>query len=219
LIFSKSKLIFFISVVPIILLLGYWASLREVTVDTEVYYLFYESIINYGWVGPQSCQSFEPLFCATSYFVSSLTDSPMLTHFFWVILFYGVTLKSFLIFWRICLPNSPYSFISLICFIFVSINYIDPQIIYFLTRQYVASSFLVLGLAYVAVDKNPKFPLIIALLIHFGSIPISILIYTFSRRKIINRNMVIVLILISIFLFYFDSYIIEIYYESVKLKN
>ncbi len=223
---SANKSIFSLFAIPVVLVLGYWASLHEVVSDTEVYYLFYRSLINNGLIGVRSFQSFEPLFAVISYVISYITQSEQITHYLWSVLYFFITLKALLLLWPNNLTERRYSFLALICFILASINYTDPQIVYFLTRQYVASSFIVLAIALITVGKSPVYALIFASLIHFGSVPISCIIYLFSRRSIFRWDwksmlLVVVILVLVLVLFLGNSYLLclfDMYYNSIKYK-
>src|SRR5258707_1128737 len=169
---SKSKTAYLFFAFAAAALVATYSAQRAVLYDTEAYYRFYRSLIDNGITGILSCQSFEPLFCAGSYAFSALTRSESGVHFIWTFLFYIISLRAFLEFWPIFVSENKYSVISLVTFLFVAINYVDPQAVYFLTRQYVASSLLMLGVAYCANNKNPLLPFALACLIHFGALPI-----------------------------------------------
>lgn len=199
---------------------SYWASLRGYDdADTEVYLLFYQRLIEDGIVGIQSCQSFEPLFCGTSFIVGNIFGSNVLVQYFWVFIYFLTSFKAFTIFYNIIHFDYKFKFDAALYFAFISINYVDPQIVFFLTRQYVAASFLMLGFAMVASKRNPLLSFGAAILMHFGSFPIALIAYLASRNLKFKRNELIMFaVLIIIILYFLDAYFIEVYFESMKYK-
>jgi hypothetical protein len=117
-------------------------------------------------------------------------------------------------------PEYKFRFVAILYFAFISINYVDPQIVFFLTRQYVASAFIVLGFAKIATEKNPSISFLAATLIHFGAFPIVLIAYIFSRKFELRWWHAIPISGVVLLFFYFvDSYIFEVYFESLKYKT
>ncbi len=204
----------------LVLALSLWAGLRGLDdADTTVYLNFYQNLIDQGFIGIQSCQSFEPIFCGLSLAAGYALDSNLLVQYFWVFLYFATTLKAFSILYGLVWPDYKFRFVAVLYFAFISINYVDPQIVFFLTRQYVASAFLMLGFARIANDKNPSICFLLATLIHFGALPIALIAFVFSRGFELRWWHVIPFFSSIILLFYFfDSYVFEVYFESLKYK-
>jgi EpsG family len=204
----------------LVLLLTFWASLRGFDdVDTEVYLYFYQNLISEGISGIQSCQSFEPIFCSLSFAVGQISQSEHIVQYFWAFVYFSVTLKAFSVLYSLINPNYKYNFAAIVFFVFISVNYVDPQIVFFLTRQYVASAFLMLGIARIATNKSPHLSFSAAILVHFGALPLAIIAFLFSRNFRPSKNQIFLIgILLLIFIFYIDSYFIEVYKESIKYK-
>ena len=200
--------------------LSFWAGLRGLDdADTEVYLLFYQKLIDEGIIGIQSCQSFEPLFCGLSLVASYALGSSILTQYFWVFLYFSVTLRAFSLLYGLAFPDNKFRFVAVLYFAFIAINYVDPQIVFFLTRQYIASAFLMLGFAKIAGDKNPSINFLIATLIHFAAFPIALIAYIFSRRFELRWQYAIpIFSLVFLFFYFMDSYIFEVYFESLRYK-
>ena len=186
--------------------LSLWAGLRGLDdTDTVFYLLFYQSLIDEGIIGIQSCQSFEPIFCSLSFVAGYVVNSNVLVQYFWVFLYFTTTLKAFSLLYGFASPNYKFRFAAVLYFAFISINYVDPQIVFFLTRQYVASAFLMLGFARIATDKNPSICFLLATLIHFGALPIALIAFIFSRGfKLRWLHLIPLISLITLF-FYFAS--------------
>ncbi|CAN1499023.1 EpsG family [Burkholderiaceae bacterium] len=205
----------------IIFILSFWAGLRGFDgVDTEVYLLFYQKLIDNGIVGIQSCQSFEPVYCGLSFTAGYISNNIFFVHYFWVFIYFSTTFRAFSILYNLVSPKYKFRFVAVLFFTFIAINFIDPQIVFFLTRQYVASAFLMLGFAKIATDKNPSISFIIATLIHFGAFPIALIAYVLSRKFELKWWYTITLPGAVLLLIYFwDSYIFEVYFESLKYKS
>src|SRR5262245_18848004 len=216
---SKSKTLYLFGALLATLGLAVWAAQRKVVLDTEIYYRFYRTLMADGLTSIFSCQSFEPLFCGGSYVFSSLTGSEVAVHFIWTSLYYVIMLRAFLEFWpRLVSPNR-YSVISLATFLFVALNYVDPQAVYFLTRQYVAGSLLTLGVAYCLNKKNPLLPFALASLIHFGAAPIAAVIFFLTRRRI-DPKLIAIGAAVGILVLYnlVNFYVVDLYLDSVRYK-
>jgi hypothetical protein len=198
---------------------SFWAGLRDHDFgDTAVYLLFYEDLINTEFNGLESCQSFEPLFCTASYLLSHIFQYSLAVHYAWAFLFFIITYFSL----SILIDNSfKYVWTKTIIYIFISINYVDPQIVFFLTRQYVASSLLTLGIALFISNRSPVIPFLSAALIHFGSTPIALILFIFFQIRKNNTSLVFFippLLLLLAYIIFVESYFLEIYFESIKLK-
>lgn len=200
--------------------LSFWSGLRGLDgEDTKVYFLLYQNLIDEGITGIQSCQSFEPIFCGISLAVGYAFDSNVLVQYFWVFLYFTITLRAFSILYGLAFPENKFRFVAVLYFAFIAINYVDPQIVFFLTRQYVASAFLMLGFAKIAVDKNPSIDFLTATLVHFGAFPIALIAYICSRRFELRWWYLIPIFGLAFFIFYFiDTYSFEVYFESLKYK-
>lgn len=197
-----------------------WAGLRGLDgVDTKVYLLFYQNLIDEGIVGIQSCQSFEPIFCGLSLAAGYASDSNVFVQYFWVFLYFATTLRAFSILYEVVSPEYKFRFVAILYFAFIAINYVDPQIVFFLTRQYVASAFLMLGFAKIATDKSPSISFLAATLIHFGAFPIALIAYIFSRKFELRwRHAIPISGVVLLFFYFVDSYIFEVYFESLKYR-
>jgi len=182
---SKTKTFYLIFAFLGALAAATYSAQREVLIDTEVYYSFYTNLIEQGITNVYSCWGFEPFYCAGSYAFATLTQSEAAVHFTWAFLFYAITLRGVLMVWPAFVSEqNVYSVISLVTFLFVSLNYVDPQAVYFLTRQYVAASLLMLGVAKSVTNRSPVIPFACAVLIHFGALPIAAVIFLVTRRRI-----------------------------------
>ena len=199
--------------------LVFWSSKRgNLGADTQVYLLFYEQSILNGLVSINSCQSFEPLFCVISFFVGRIFNSSLIVHLFWVFLYYLLSTLSFLKIYNLIGVKNYYSNF-LFYLIFALINFTDPHIIYFLTRQYVASAIVIFGVVRIIENKNPIAPFFLAFLIHFGVAPIIFILYIFSNFSIKKLLTLTGLLIGSFFaVILYDMYIIEVYFESIKYK-
>jgi hypothetical protein len=217
---SEKKTKYWIGTFCLVFFLSFWSGLRGFDgFDTQVYLLFYQVLIDEEFVGIQSCQSFEPIFCFASLAVGYALRCNILVHYFWVFLYFLLTLKAFTLLYGVVSPGYKFNSTAIIFFIFVTINYVDPKSIFFLTRQYVASAFLMLGFAKIVAGKNSSISFIVAILIHFGALPIALIAYIFTRRSEINwRYVVIVASLIFILANELNNEIISIYFDSLKYK-
>ena len=217
---SKTKTLYLIFGLLAALIMATWAAQSEVVSDTERYYAFYRHLMTSGITSIFSCQSSEPLFCVGSYAFASLTGSEPAVHFIWVFLYYAVTLRAFLLFWPLFLPQyNKYSVVSLLTFMFVALNYVDAQATYFLTRQYVAAAFLMLGAAHCARQKNPLIAFACAAMIHLGSIPIAALLFVATRPRLDWKFFVVALGGLAIFVFYLANLtFIDVYLDSVEVR-
>ena len=112
--------------------LTYLSGLRGLTgTDTVTYLDFYQSVLTNGIGGRNGCQSFEPVFCVLSFIAVNAFHSPLVTQYFWVFLYFIITFKAFSIFYGLMGPKNNHTFVSTLFFIFICINYVDPQIIFF----------------------------------------------------------------------------------------
>jgi len=215
---SRSKGTYLALSLLAILAIALYGAQREVEYDLEVYFFFYRSLIEEGITSVVSCQSFEPLFCVGSFVFSEFTGSELATHFIWTCLFYLVTLRAFLLFWPLFVPDNRYSVISFIAFVFISINYVDPQAVYFLTRQYVASSLIMLGIARYANNKSPTFSFILAALIHFGALPIIVLVYLCTRSRLNVKTAIAAIVILLVAVYLSSNTLVQFYVSSVQYK-
>ena len=215
---SKSKTAYLFAALVACLMFATYAAQREVMYDTENYYQFYRDLIEHGFTDILSCQSFEPLFCGGSYAFAKLTGSAPAVHFIWAFLFYAITLRAFLELWPHFVSQNKYTVISLITFFFAAINFVDAQQVYFLTRQYVASSLLMLGAAHCANKKSPLLAFAFASLIHFGAAPIAALLFFATRRRINLKFVAIGLGVLVVFAYFSSNYIVDLYLASVRYR-
>jgi hypothetical protein len=216
---SKTKTLYLIFGVLAALAMTTWASQRDVLSDTANYYSFYRHLLTSGITSIFSCQSFEPLFCGGSYALVSLTGSEAAVHFIWVFLYYAVTLRAFLLLWPLFIPQYTYTVLSLLTFMFVALNYVDAQAVYFLTRQYVAAAFLMLGAVHCARQKNPIIAFACATMIHLGSLPIAALLFVATRPRIDWKFIAVALAGLAIFVFYLANLtIFDFYLDSIQTR-
>ena len=216
---SKSKTLYLFAAFFAALAATTVAAQREVLSDTEVYYFFYRSLIDNGITSIFSCQAFEPLFCGGSYVFASLTGSQAAVHFLWAFVFYITMLRAFLALWPVLIPESRYTLISFATFLFVSLNYVDPEAIYFLTRQYVAASLLMLGVVRIVHKRSPLISFALAFLIHFGSLPIAVVLYLATRERIGWKLFVAAAAALGVYFYYLSDLIaINVYLDSVRAR-
>jgi hypothetical protein len=217
---SVKEISYWVSTLCLVFFLSFWGGLRGFDgFDTQVYLHFYQNLIDEGLVGIQGCQSFEPIFCGVSLGLGHVSSSNIFVHYFWVFLYFLVTLKAFTILYCAVFPGYKINYAAIIFFIFVAINYVDPNAVFYLTRQYVASAFLMLGFAKIVAGKNCSFSFILAILIHFGALPIVLITYIVTRRSDIDWRYVVLAASVFFLLFYeFINDIITMYSDSLKYK-
>lgn len=214
---NKYKTVFLLFGLAFIALISTYSLSREVASDSKVYYNFYENLIQNGLHSIQGCQSFEPVYCVGSYAIAYIAGKDWLTHYAWIFVYYSVTLFAFIKFWDGVNSKVRYSFLSFLMFVFITINYVEPLQVSFLLRQYVSSAFLLLGVAEMMRKKNPVIACILAALIHFGSIPIAIVILAFSRVRYLFAG-TLTAVCITFLTYLLNPYILEVFSQSVLHK-
>lgn len=214
---KTANLFYFCFVILLLVLIAAYSVSREVIGDTQVYYDFYNSLIAEGLHNAEDCKSFEPLYCAGSYAIAKITRADWLTHYVWILIYFSAVFFAFQKFWSGFNSASKFGITSFVAFFLISINYVDPQAVSFLLRQYVASSLLVIGISFLMQERNPTVHLLLAILIHFGALPLALIILFFYNKNyfFIGSAMAATIVIIMQFS---GSALIDSYIQSVMYK-
>jgi hypothetical protein len=184
---NLNKFFYLSSAAFVITLLVFYGDSGAIVSDKAVYRDFFSFLAALKDSVPynlETCQSFEPFFCFFSYFLSYILKSDTLVHWAWGFIFYILTTLSFLILWHYLVGKRIYNLKSFCALCFVLIFFVDPMALFFLTRQYIASSFIMFMLVF-ALSGSHVIALmskIAALGIHFFSI--FLILVNFCKRTI-----------------------------------
>lgn len=197
--------------------LAEYSTSRDVFGDIQVYYRFYDMLAKGTATSIAiGCSSFEPGYCGGSYIFRHATGSAANTHLAWVAAYYLITFAAIRDFWLHFFGTRRVGGLFMLVFMFVALNYVEPQQISYLVRQYVASALVMFGLGRVVVGRNPLLWCVLAMSIHFGSAPICALIILAHRGLPLKWLLVGAIGAIAIYLS--NSYLFELYFESIKYK-
>lgn len=145
------KFFYLLSVAFVVALLVFYGDSGPIVFDKAVYRDFFSFLVKLQdpiTLDLEMCHAFEPFFCFFSYSLTYILKSDVLIHYVWSFIYYICTTLSFLIFWHYLVDKKLYSLKSFVALCFALIFFVDPVAVLFLTRQYVASSLLMLMLAF-----------------------------------------------------------------------
>lgn len=215
-----NKFFYLCSVAFVTTLLVFYGDSEPTLSDKAVYRDFFSYLSTLQDSVPynlEACHSFEPFFCYFSYFLSYLLKSDTVVHWVWVYIYYIFTALTFLIFWHSLVGKQLYSPKSFLALSFVLIFFVDPVALFFLTRQYVAASLLMLMLSFALLGSNVLglIAKIVALGVHFFSF---FIIFINFCTKTIRLNIkffwmsCLLLIGIALLLSFYSDVLINKYY-------